>query len=128
MTSEMIAEIGLDALERLELELTDHGYLHVPANLAQRFFPEDVLAPVMRGAAELWLYPMRGAAGGGLILKQRNAAGDRSVLIWEALPEGTPSGRMPAFWDGQSGALRVALAPRVEPGRRAQTLMPAGGR
>ena len=58
---------------------------------------------------ELWLFPTRGAGGGGLILKQRNLAGDRSVLIWEHLPEGTPPGPLAAFWDETNGALRVAL-------------------
>ncbi|MEM9554053.1 MAG: hydrogenase maturation protease [Acidobacteriota bacterium] len=92
----------------LELRLTEHGSLHVPAELAHRLFPADLAAPVLRGR-ELWLYPTRGAGGGGLILKQRNPAGDRAVLIWEELPKGTPAGPLPAFWDEARGALRVAL-------------------
>ncbi|MEO1366544.1 MAG: hydrogenase maturation protease [Acidobacteriota bacterium] len=93
---------------RVELLLTEHGYLHFPADLAERLFPSDLAAPVLRGR-ELWLYPTRGAGGGGLILKQRNPAGDRSVLIWEQLPEGTPAGSLAAFWDADQGALRLAL-------------------
>ncbi|MEO1085980.1 MAG: hydrogenase maturation protease [Acidobacteriota bacterium] len=92
----------------LALRLTEHGYLHFPAELAARLFPLDLAAPVLRGR-ELWLYPTRGAGGGGLILKQRNTAGDRSVLIWEQLPAGTPPGSLAAFWDGEQGVLRVAL-------------------
>lgn len=100
-------EPGLDD-RRVEVRLTEHGYLHFPADLAERLFPSDLAAPVLRGR-ELWLYPTRGAGGGGLILKQRNPAGDRSVLIWEQLPEGTPAGSLAAFWDADQGALRLAL-------------------
>ncbi|MCB9077954.1 MAG: hydrogenase maturation protease [Anaerolineaceae bacterium] len=94
---------------RVEIKLTDQGYLHLSADLAQRYFPEDVLVVLVK-TPELWLLPLRGASAGGLLLKQRNLKGDRSVLIWEHLPEGTPSGRYPAFWDDTRGALRIALA------------------
>lgn len=92
----------------LEIELSESGYLHLSAELAQRYFPNDLLVALVRGP-ELWLLPTRGAAAGGLLLKQRNLHGDRSVLIWEMLPAGTPAGRCLAFWDERSGALRVAL-------------------
>ncbi|MEM8961740.1 MAG: hydrogenase maturation protease [Acidobacteriota bacterium] len=95
----------------LALELTDSGYLHFPVDVARRYFPEDSLAPVVRDQ-ELWLYPTRGAAGGGLILKQRNRVGDRSVLIWEVLPDSVPPGRLPAFWDDRQKVLRLALTGR----------------
>lgn len=44
------------------------------------------------------------------MLKQRNLAGDRSVLIHEILPA-VPVGRYQAIWDAESGALRVPLEP-----------------
>lgn len=97
-------------MSTLEVELTALGYLHLPAELAGRYFPQDVLVALPRGP-ELWLLPTRGAAAGGLLLKQRNPRGDRSVLIWELLPPGTPPGPRAAFWDERGGALRVALAP-----------------
>lgn len=92
----------------LEIELTAEGSLHLAVEVAARFFPQDALAAFVRGP-ELWLTPLRGGGGGGLILKQRNRAGDRAVLIWEALPPDTPPGRRPAFWDAERGTLRVAL-------------------
>lgn len=91
------------------IELTRDGYLHIPADLAERHFPGEGLVVLVR-LPELWLLPTRGPAGGGLLLKRRNRQGDRSVLIWEQLPEGTPPGLRAAFWDEAGGALRVALA------------------
>lgn len=92
----------------MQVEITNKGYLTLSADIARTYFPNDVLVAMVK-TPELWLLPMRGAAGGGLLLKQRNLAGDRSVLIWEVLPEHTPSGERTAFWDEERGALRVAL-------------------
>lgn len=90
------------------IELTAFGYLHVPADVAERYFPHDTVVALPRGR-ELWLIPTRGPGAGGLPLKLRNSRGDRSLLIWELLPAGTPPGPRPAFWDDRDGALRVAL-------------------
>ncbi|MFV9507250.1 MAG: hydrogenase maturation protease [Oscillochloridaceae bacterium umkhey_bin13] len=92
----------------LTVELTAQGYLHLPAEVAGRYFPQDVLVALTRNQ-ELWLLPTRGPAAGGLLLKQRNARGDRSVLIWELVPAGTPPGARPAHWDDAHGALKVTL-------------------
>lgn len=92
----------------LEVELTEQGYLHLAAPLAERYFPNDALAAQVRDR-ELWLTPLRGHGGGGLILKRRNRAGDRSVLIWEVLPQGTRPGARQGFWDHERAVLRVAL-------------------
>ena len=91
------------------VSLTAQGYLQLPAELARQHFPSDLLVALARGP-ELWLLPTRGPGAGGLLLKQRNAAGDRSVLVADLLPPGTPPGERPAFWDARSGALRVALS------------------
>ncbi|MDJ0753895.1 MAG: hypothetical protein QNJ45_10280 [Ardenticatenaceae bacterium] len=90
------------------VEISAEGYLRLTAEVAQTYFPEDVLVPLVK-EKELWLMPLRGAAAGGLLLKQRNAQGDRSVVIWEALPPHTQPGMRTAFWDETQGALRVAL-------------------
>lgn len=91
-----------------EVEFTDQGYLVLQAEVAQEFFPFDVLVALRRGP-ELWLLPTRGAAAGGLILKQRNLRGDRSVLVRETLDDDVPLGVRSAFWDDSNGALRIAL-------------------
>ena len=93
----------------MELRLTEQGYLHLPAELARRYFPEDVLVILVK-PPEVWLLPLRGAAAGGLLLKQRNLAGDRSVLVHEQLPPETEPGLYSAFWDEANGALRLALS------------------
>ncbi len=105
-------------MSRIEIQLTDQGYLHVPADVAQALFPQDTLVALVKGP-ELWLLPTRGAAGGGLLLKQRNAKGDRSVLLTEVLPPHVFPGRRLAFWDEENGALRVALKADVD-------LLPSG--
>lgn len=94
----------------VEVEITDDGNLRIDAAVAADYFPSDALVAVLRGR-ELWLMPLIGPEGGGLLLKQRNPQGDRSTLIWEALPPDAPCGRRPAVWDDTNGALRVDLGP-----------------
>ncbi|MBL0938628.1 MAG: hydrogenase maturation protease [Gemmatimonadaceae bacterium] len=91
-----------------QIEITDAGYLVLRADVAHAYFPNDTLLAMLRGE-ELWLLPTRGAGGGGLLLKQRNPAGDRSVLVREALHDRYVPGVCPAFWDERQSALRVAL-------------------
>ncbi len=89
------------------VEFTADGSVRLPADLARRYFPSDALVAVPRGN-ELWLMPLHSSDSGGLLLKQRNPRGDRSTLIWEALPPGaSPVGRRDAVWDDTNGALRV---------------------
>lgn len=88
------------------VEITPDGNLRISADVAAKYFPADSLVAVPRGH-ELWLMPLVGPEGGGLLLKQRNAQGDRSTLIWEALPENATTGHRPAVWDERGGALRV---------------------
>lgn len=93
----------------IEAEFTDQGYLRVDAEVAERFFPTDALVALLKGA-ELWLMPLVGPEGGGLLLKRRNARGDRSALVWESLPSDPPVGRRAAVWDERMGALRVDVS------------------
>ena len=90
------------------VSFTSSGYLRLDAATAAQFFPNDSLVAVPRGD-ELWLMPLIGPEGGGLLLKQRNLAGDRTTLVWEAFAEDPPVGERPAFWDHDNGALRVAV-------------------
>ena len=102
----------MPTLEAITLDFTGSGYLVVPALIARALFPGDALVVLRRDDA-LWLYPTRGPAGGGLLLKQRNAAGDRAVLLTEALRHAgltdVPAGVWHAEWSAADGALRVHL-------------------
>lgn len=90
------------------VEMTGAGYLHLPAAVAAAYFPSDVLL-ARRDGDRLELVPLVSATHGGLVLKQRTAAGDRSLLIHEVLEFAAVEGRFEASWDEGRGALVVDL-------------------
>ncbi|MFN8195220.1 MAG: hydrogenase maturation protease [Nocardioidaceae bacterium] len=90
------------------VEITESGYLHVPAVLASSYFPSDVLVARLEGDT-LVLVPLVGPGHGGLVLKQRNAAGDRSLLVSEVLGFRAVGGIFDGTWDAERGALLVRL-------------------
>ena len=92
----------------LQVELSADGYLRLSRDDAEHFFPEDTLLALWREES-LVLLPTRGAAAGGLMLKQRNLQGDRSLLISEVFEFEIPEGQFTAAWDDSIGGLRVAL-------------------
>ena len=92
----------------LSFELSSDGYLRLSREDAADFFPEDTLLAMWRDET-LVLLPTRGAAAGGLMLKQRNAEGDRSLLISEVFAFEIPVGTYTAIWDDGIGGLRVNL-------------------
>lgn len=89
-----------------DVEVTSDGYLHLPAELAANYFASDTTLIAFDGH-ELRLMPLRSAANGGWVLKQRNSAGDRSLLVNEALGFAPIAGRFQARWDEQRGALLI---------------------
>jgi len=90
------------------VDLTADGSLRLEADLAASRFPSDAVAAVLREGA-LWLIPLRGPSSGGLLLKQRNPAGDRAALVREVLGDGFPPGVHRAFWDDTQKAMRIPL-------------------
>ena len=96
---------------RYDVELTDAGCLLLPATLAAERFPGDVCLARVAGAG-LELMPLHDAAYGGLVMKQRNAAGDRSVLVNEVLGFDLAGriGTHPSTWDAERGTLVIDLA------------------
>lgn len=95
------------------IELTDDGYLHLPASLAERHFPGDALVARVEDDT-LELVPLVSVGHGGLLLKRRNAAGDRSALIHQVLGFTPIAGRFEASWDEDRGALLVPLGPGAQ--------------
>ena len=104
----MSTEISKPTRPSLRLELSTDGYLRISREDAEIFFPEDTLLALWRDES-LVLLPTRGAAAGGLMWKQRNVAGDRSVLISEVFEFEIPAGTFTAIWDDRIGGLRVNL-------------------
>lgn len=90
------------------VEFTEDGYLRLDARLAAARFPSDAAVAAVRDGA-FWLIPLRGPRSGGLLLKQRNPAGDRSILVREVLGDQVLSGIRPAYWDDAQSALRIPL-------------------
>jgi hydrogenase maturation protease len=94
--------------DELSVEFTEDGYLRLTAAVSAAHFPAHVAVGAVRDE-QLWLLPLRGPRNGGLLLKQRNPAGDRAVLIRELLDDVIPTGVRRAFWDDDQGALRIPL-------------------
>ncbi len=111
--SDFLAPLRPQPLAETTVEFTADGYLRLDAQLAAARFPSDAVAAVLRDGA-FWLIPLRGPRSGGLLLKQRNPAGDRSVLVSELLRETLLSGVFRAFWDDEHSALRIPIADSQE--------------
>nr|WP_255497290.1 MULTISPECIES: hydrogenase maturation protease [unclassified Mycolicibacterium] len=92
----------------ISVRFTDDGYVRLDAALAASRFPSDAVAAMVR-EDDLWLIPLRGPRSGGLLLKQRNPAGDRSLLVREVLADRPVTGVHQAFWDDAQQALRIPL-------------------
>lgn len=107
--------------------LTSEGNLRLSAELAQKYFPAGVCVATLADE-ELVLLPLRSAANGGLVLKQRNTAGDRSVLLSEVLRFQPPAGRFPVSWHADRGALVVALGAPLAEGASSEPDVAYGGR
>lgn len=91
-----------------QVEITASGYLHVPSRLAAAHFPADVCVARMEGD-DLILMPLFGASYGGLVLKQHNRAGDRSLLVSEVFSFQPTRGQFGVVWEQERGALRVLM-------------------
>lgn len=109
--SGVVVEEGAQRLSRNHVDLTSTGYLHLPADLATHHFPADVCVARMDNG-DMELLPLIGAGNGGLVLKQRNAAGDRSLLVNEVLGFAPIAGTFEVEWDDARGALRILLRDR----------------
>lgn len=103
-----LAALRPEAASEATVEFTPDGYLRLDAALAASRFPSDAVAAVVRDD-NLWLIPLRGPRSGGLLLKQRNPAGDRSLLIREVVADLPLTGVTSAFWDDAQKALRIPL-------------------
>ncbi|MEZ6096827.1 MAG: hydrogenase maturation protease [Pirellulaceae bacterium] len=111
LVDRLFDQIGCaESMDDIDIEFTAEGYMRIGADVAQRFFPEEMLVPLWRDD-RLVLLPTRGAAAGGMILKRRNVAGDRCLLLSETFGfEQLPVGTFPATWNEKMGALELRLS------------------
>lgn len=112
--AEYFAALRPEAAAEITVEFTFDGYLRLDAALAASRFPSDAVVAMVRDG-DLWLVPLRGPRSGGLLLKQRNTAGDRSLLIREVTADRAISGVVRAFWDDERKSLRIPLRDGPEP-------------
>ncbi|MBL4697213.1 MAG: hypothetical protein JKX70_00115 [Phycisphaerales bacterium] len=95
----------------MRVELTQLGYLIVSAEIAAECFGDADAVIVALRNNELWLISIGQRAVGGLIFKQRNARGDRSVLVTEQIGNAPwDVGEREVHWDADERALRVPLS------------------
>ncbi len=93
----------------MEVEITEDGYLKIPAQVAEDKFASSMSVLVMPRGMELHIIPLPNSRQGGLLLKRINAEGDRAVLVWELLPPGIKGGKKKAVWNEEEKALIVSL-------------------
>jgi len=91
----------------------ERGSLYLEAELYLRYFRGIGTAVLTGDSHTLLLLPIRHTAAGGLLMKIRNARGDRVMHVSEALIacglSSNFSGLFPACWDPSAAALRINL-------------------
>jgi hydrogenase maturation protease len=107
---DFLAALRPPAAAEVGVEFTADGYLRLDASLAASRFASSAVAVLVEND-DFWLIPLRGPRSGGLLLKQRTPAGDRSVLIHEVLGDRIPTGVRHGVWDDARAALRIPLDP-----------------
>lgn len=91
------------------------GNLYFHASLYERYFADLHSAILMRKADVLCILPVVNTNAGGLLMKIRNAQGDRVIHAQEffrnhAIDEQFEE-KVPVAWDSASACLRVHLPP-----------------
>jgi hydrogenase maturation protease len=110
----------------VDVEFTAEGYLRIDSLVAGEYFIGDAAVVLPKPEFdEIWVLPLRGSSSGGLLLKRRNIAGDRTVLVREVLADDVPVGTRRAVWDEPNGALRISRAVPAGPASLQQTAQPA---
>lgn len=95
-------------MKKLKCQITETGYLQIPAEIAQKYFNTGAIIAIIR-EKDLLVMPVNYVGAGGLVLKYRNAKGDRSVLVSHILPDDIHYGLRTVKWDEEALALRIPL-------------------
>lgn len=91
-----------------KVEFLADGHLRVPAAVVDQYFRWEHTRLQMEEGT-LFLLPSTAEAPDALLLKRRNLAGDRSVMLAEFLRYDPPVGEKEACWDSQLRHLRIDL-------------------
>jgi len=96
--------------QRINVEITADGYLRIPADFSAEHFSYDkCIGSVADGSYVLW--PATNYTDAAILMKQRNVAGDRSVLIREIWGDQYPIGNFTALW--QASRRRLVVDPET---------------
>lgn len=100
------------SLDQLSVHVR-HGNLYLEASLYKKYFPDLQSAILMKKDTTLFILPVINANAGGLLMKIRNAQGDRVIHAQEffrdnAIDESLDQ-LVPVFWDRNSSGLAVQL-------------------
>lgn len=104
-------DMSPDNAEPAHLTLT-RGSLHLPREVCERFFPRSPSVALLAREGRVLLVPLAPDSAGGLLLKLRNARGDRVVLAQEFLrqngiEEGFAPCELTALWRPDVAALEL---------------------
>jgi len=89
------------------------GGLYLSREVCDRYFAGVDAVILLKRDADLVILPVRHAAAGGYLLKQRNGAGDRVVHVGELLGDRAirqDDQELPAVWDAGQAGLVVSHA------------------
>ncbi len=82
--------------EPVESVLLDRGAIHIARPLYERHFAGVEAVALLRRDGDLLILPVRHHAGGGYLLKRKNAAGDRIVIAVDFFRTFADAGGMPS--------------------------------
>ncbi len=105
------------------------AHLYLSREACEHHLPGVESVALLRRGDWLMIVPLTRASGGGLLLKLRNARGDRVIAAHEffrtnGFAEDPTLRRVAMAWDSDSAALALSgipLAPRAESGSAART-------
>lgn len=97
------------------------GNLYLSCEACQRFLPGIESVALLRRDAQVLIVPLTRDSGGGLLLKVRNARGDRVIHAQEffrahGYAEAFASQRVALHWDQAAAALVLTGLPRAPHG------------
>jgi hypothetical protein len=94
------------------------GNFYLPREICDTYLPGVAAVALVAREDEVLIVPLTQQSAGGLILKQRNARGDRVIHAQEFfrsknLPEEFESRTIPVYWSQDSAALVVSGLPTL---------------